>query len=97
MARLLRTPRANEDLLDIWAYVAENSPRAADRLLLRIDEECQLLSENPLLGELVEQYRPGLRRFVVGNYLIFYHALPEGDGIEVFRILHGARDIQSLL
>jgi toxin ParE1/3/4 len=95
MARLLRTPQANEDLLEIWAYVARDSVKAADKLLRRIDEQSQLLAENPLLGELVEEYRPGLRRFVVGNYLIFYHAF--SDGIEVFRILHGARRLEGLL
>jgi len=40
----------------------------------------------------------GLRRFPVtdfGNYLVFY--LPRRDGIEVIRVIHGARDIEVLL
>lgn len=95
MARLLRTPEANEDLLGIWAYVAQDSIEAADRLLRTMDDRCRLLAENPELGERVEQYRPGLRRFTVGNYVVFYHVI-EG-GIEVFRVFHGARDIDRLL
>ncbi len=35
-----------------------------------------------------------LRSFPVGNYLIFY--CPVNKGIEVIRVLHGARDIQNL-
>lgn len=33
---------------------------------------------------------PGLRLFPLGNYLIFY--LPEPEGIQVIRVIHGARD-----
>jgi len=51
--------------------------------------------EEPELGERVDQYQPGLRRFTVGNYVLFYHII-EG-GIEVFRVFHGARDIERLL
>jgi toxin ParE1/3/4 len=94
MAQLLRTPQANRDLLDIWTYVAKDSEAAADRLLQSIDKRCWLLAEHPQLGERVERYRPGLRRLTVGNYLVFYQLI-EG-GIEVFRVLHGARDIDQL-
>jgi toxin ParE1/3/4 len=38
---------------------------------------------------------PGLRSFPVGSYLVFYRVVPEG--IEVARILHGARDLKELL
>lgn len=95
MARLLRTPQADEDLLDIWTHVAQDSVEAADRLLRRIDDRCRLLAENPELGERVARYRPGLRRFTVGNYVVFYHVIK--DGVEVFRVFHDARDIERLL
>jgi plasmid stabilization system protein ParE len=35
MATLRRSPQAHLDLLQIWLYVAERDPRAADRLLDR--------------------------------------------------------------
>jgi len=37
---------------------------------------------------------PELRGFPVGNYLVFYR--PASDGIEIIRVLHGARDIPEL-
>lgn len=37
MGRVLRTERARRDLVDIWTYVAADSPTAADRLGLRVD------------------------------------------------------------
>jgi len=33
----------------------------------------------------------GLRSFVVGQYVVFYR--PSTKGIEIVRVLHGARDI----
>jgi toxin ParE1/3/4 len=35
-----------------------------------------------------------LRSFPVGSHIIFYCSL--SDGIEVIRILHGARDFQDI-
>jgi toxin ParE1/3/4 len=39
--------------------------------------------------------RAGLRSFTVGSYLIIYR--PLADGIEVVRVLHGARDLAKLV
>jgi len=36
----------------------------------------------------------GVQSFPFGRYVIFYHAL--GDAIEIVRVLHGARDIESI-
>ncbi len=95
MARIVRAPLVSEDLLGIWSYIAQNDPVAADQVLARIDEVVHTLASNPLLGELQDHIRPGLRRFVVGAYLIFY--LPLQDGVTVVRILHGARNYGELL
>jgi toxin ParE1/3/4 len=51
-----------------------------------------LLSEFPGLGRPRDELAESLRSFPVGNYVIFY--LPLGDGINVIRVLHGARDIR---
>ncbi len=95
MPRLLRAPQANEDLLAIWDYVAKDNPDAADRLLLKFDEQFKLLAKNLRLGQSADRYRKGLRRFVLGSYHIFY--LPPSDGIEVIRILHMARSLEDLI
>jgi toxin ParE1/3/4 len=94
MARIIRTPQAREDLFSIWDYIAERNARAADALIQRIDETLRTLAANPGIGQRQDQYRPGLRCFSVGVYLIFYLTIT--DGIEVIRVLHGARDIPSL-
>ena len=49
----------------------------------------------PGMGQNREELRPGLRCFVVSPYVVFYR--PVEDTIEVLRILHGSRDVSSLV
>lgn len=95
MARILRTFPARDDLLQIWLYVAEQNVEAADRLIERIDRTVRLLARHPMLGEAVPQYRPDLRRFTVGNYVLYYE--PIESGVRLIRVLHGARKADDLL
>lgn len=90
--RVLRTAEANQDLLEIWVYLAENSLETADRFLEELGEKSQALAEFPGMGRARPELAPGLRSFPVGRYVLFY--LPAAEGIEVVRVLHGARDIQ---
>lgn len=94
MPRILRTPQANDDLFFIWEYVAQRNVAEADTLVRRFDETFRTLASNPGIGQKQDQYRPGLRCFPVGNYIIFY--LTIDDGIEVIRVLHGARNLPTL-
>jgi toxin ParE1/3/4 len=94
MPQVQRTTQANEDLVEIWGYIARDSFRAADRLLETIEEKCQLLAEFPQMGRQRDELAPGLRSFGVGAYLIFYRIIE--DGIEVIRVLHGARHLERI-
>ena len=37
------------------------------------------------------------RSFVVRPYVVFYEPLPDDNGILVWRIIHGARDLPRLI
>ena len=63
-------------------------------MLDRIDATCQLLAQQPLMGQARPELAADLRSFSVGNYVIFF--LPLADGIEVQRVLSGARDVDAL-
>jgi toxin ParE1/3/4 len=95
MARLLRTSQARSDVLDIWEYIARDNPKAADNLVRKLDLMLRRLAEQPGIGAPQEKYRVGLRCFPVGNYLIFYESIPKG--IQVIRVLHGARDWPEII
>ena len=94
MSVIQRTEQSEDDLVDIWIYIAHDNPDAADRLLERIDNKCALLAENPELGRSRPDIAPGFRYFPSGSYLILYRTLE--NGIEVVRVVHGARDLEGL-
>ena len=94
MPRVVRTYPARDDLRQIWLYIAQHNLTAADRLIDKFERTLQSLARHPLIGEAVPQYRPGLRRFTVGNYVLYYE--PIKGGVRVVRVLHGARNIEEL-
>ena len=91
MARVIRSNKARQDLVDILTNARRDSIRAADRLADAIKTRCRLLAQQPMIGRDRSDLAPGLRSVVVDKYLIFYR--PTGNGIEVVRVLHGARNI----
>jgi plasmid stabilization system protein ParE len=44
------TPAAEDDLFEIWAFIASDNPTAADRLESELFRACQRLAEKPDLG-----------------------------------------------
>ena len=85
---------AAEDLKEIWAYVAEHNPEAADSLVKEITRRFAILRDPPHMGREQDRLLVNLRSFAVRNYLIFYQ--PFDGGIEILRVLHGLRDIGSI-
>jgi len=94
MTTIVKRPRAELDLLDIWDYIADESFDRADDFLDRVDRKLQTLARNPGLGRRREELLAGLQSFPVGNYVVFYREIE--NGIDVIRILHGSRDIEDI-
>ena len=94
MARVTRRPLAEADILEIWDYIADDSMEAADRWVDQLDEKFQLIATQPMMGRAREELVPGLRSFPFRRYVIFY--MPIGNGIDVVRVLHGARDVDAV-
>jgi len=85
---------AEEDLKRIWTYIAEFNPHSADKFLREFAKKFQLLADNPLLGRLQDDFIFNLRSFPHKDYTIFY--FPIENGVEIYRVLHGTRNIESL-
>jgi toxin ParE1/3/4 len=85
---------AREDLTGIWEYLAQHNEQTADRITANLLEQCAKLAEHPLMGRAREELVRNMRSFPLGKYLIFYR--PRDEGIEVLRIVHGSRDIDTL-
>ena len=94
MPNVFRAPLAERDLEELWRYIANDNPSAADKLIDMIGEKCRLRVVNPEMGQARPELAPGLRSFSVGNYVVFYR--PIEGGIEVARVVHGARDLDAL-
>lgn len=95
MARVIWSPLAEADLEEIWLYIAQDAPEQADRVVREIANKSSLLGDQPGVGTTRDELLPGLLSFPVGAYLIFYRKRERG--IEVVRVLHGARDIPRIL
>jgi len=94
VSRLRITPRASEDLIEIWSYIAEDSVANADTFIDKLYEATQLLAGNPGLGRHRKELAPQIQSFPFGRYIIFYRVI--ADATEIVRVLHGARDIGSI-
>jgi toxin ParE1/3/4 len=85
---------ARSDLGEIWFYIAQDDPDAADKFIRAVVSRFPRLAEMPQLGRRREELLPRLRSFPVGRYVIFYRPLEKG--VEIARVLHGARDFPPL-
>jgi len=56
-----RTRRAEDDLIDIWTFIAAHNPRAADQVLDDLDGRSCLLAEFPEIGQARPDIAEGLR------------------------------------
>ena len=96
MPKATYTPEARHDLRQITQYIARDNLLAAMTWLDKTHATCDLLATQPAIGQQVTTKQFGeVRRHVVGNYLIYYE--PTSQGVEVVRIVHGARDQGKLL
>ena len=87
MAAFRFSRRAEADLLSIGDYTLRTWGKAqAARYLGELEVCCQTLSDNPALGRLCPEIRPGLRRLEHGKHVVFYRQ--ERGGILVSRSLH---------
>jgi plasmid stabilization system protein ParE len=90
------TPLAARDLDDIWSYLADDNLEVADRVLLALEKAMNKLAKRPGIGHLREDLADRRHRFfLVYSYLIVYR--PETKPLQVLRVVHAARDTQSLL
>jgi toxin ParE1/3/4 len=78
---------AKADLQSIDEYTeATWGIRQADRYLKELEHICTMWAQNPRIGRLWPEKRPGIRRFEHGRHVIFFR---EKDAcILIIRILH---------
>ena len=95
MPQVIYSPEAIQDLQDIDDYIAQDDPIAAKRVHGAIVRQCRVLAQSPNMARARDDLAPGLRGWVVyRRYLIVFR--PIRNGIEIARIVHGARHLPRL-
>jgi toxin ParE1/3/4 len=91
---LIWSKDAENDLFEIWAYLArEASPEIATDQLRAIAEATSILVAWPQSGRARDHIRPGLRSVVASSYVVFYRVV---QVVEIVRVLHQRRDIDAM-
>jgi plasmid stabilization system protein ParE len=95
--RYILAPQAAQDLVEIWSYIkTESSEPTADRVESVIRDRIVFLSGSPNAGhwrrDLTDE---NVKFFSAYSYLIVYR--PNTKPLQVVSILHGRRDVQSIL
>jgi len=85
---------AQEDLLQLYTFMAENNVEAAVRLMRTFQQKFELLAQFPEMGKERNEIVIGWRSFPVGKYIVFYQV--SGDVLEIARVRHGSSDIDNL-
>lgn len=99
MTKVVFSPEARKDLLEIGDYVAFklHNKAAARNLIGKIQTTVLTLQRFPESGTPLDYVGPNIlyRYLICGNYMIFYHL--SDDRACVDRILYGRRDYLSIL
>ena len=95
MKRFELAGRALLDLEEIWVFVAQDSPDAADRLVEEFYSEFRRIAQMPGIGH----RRNDLTTLDVlfrslYSYLIVYQ---DSQPVTVVRVIHGKRDVNRVL
>jgi toxin ParE1/3/4 len=85
---------ARSDLDEIWLYIANDNPDAADKYIRAIVSRFPMLASMPHMGRERPELARSLRSFVVGHHVIFYRQFD--GGVEIARVLDGVRDLPPL-
>ncbi len=91
-------PIAQEDLLSIYDWIAQDSHNRAVKFVDKLDERIGLLETHPKLGR--EPRNPKLREYgyrvlIIEPYLVFY--VIREKMIEIHRVIHGSRNLDDII
>lgn len=92
---------ANQDVDDAIAYyLKEGAPQAALGFVDALEDAYRILGRNPSIGTpryAIELDIPGLRTWALSRFPYVICYAEREDSIDVWRVLHGHRDIPALV
>jgi plasmid stabilization system protein ParE len=95
VSRFVFSRYVQSDLREIRDYIGRDNWESARQLMVQFIGAFRLLAKQPQLGHAREDLLPVLRFWPVGPYLIIY--VVDRRPIEIVAVVHGARDIPSVI
>ena len=90
------SPRAQEDIEEIWNYTADRwGVEQADRYVRSIQAAIETIAGDPRRGRSCDEVRGGYRKFAVGSHMLFFRLV--SDQVDVVRVLHQQMDFERHL
>lgn len=89
-------PLAEADLVELDAYVAEESPDRAREFVLAIKSRIMALADFPDLGRAADDIAPGLRVLAFDRRVTIAYLVTPAT-VEVVRLSYRGRDFDALL
>jgi toxin ParE1/3/4 len=92
-ARVVLSQSFKTDSSEAYAFLADQSPAAASKLVDAINASIALIADFPQAGRVRDDIDGVVRSFRVAGFahLVFYDF--ENDRVTLLRLLHGARDL----
>lgn len=90
--KVVLRPIAENDLVAVYQYIAENSGRdRAGGYIDRIEKACMALADFPFRGTQRDDLHPGLR--ILGfERRVSIAFVVDGESVRILRIFYGGRD-----
>jgi len=96
--RIVRTLDADRDLDSLFDWIARDSGLdRAEAVIRRIDDTISHLAAMPGIGRVRRDLDGGPRAFSVWPWLVIYEPLPRREGIIVWRVVDGRRDLPGIM
>ncbi|MBY5836884.1 type II toxin-antitoxin system RelE/ParE family toxin [Rhizobium leguminosarum] len=87
-------PRAEKDLLDIYAFIAADNSIAAMEFIRRLRQICHGLEDMPERGAPREDFAPGVRILVFERRVTIAYRVVK-DRVQILRLFYAGRNTPS--
>jgi plasmid stabilization system protein ParE len=94
VSRVILSPLAQADLIEIGRHIAEQNAVAARKWVAKLRTTCkETIGTFPNCGAQCDDWLAGMRCFSVGSYVIYFKGR---NPVRILRIVHGSRAQESL-
>ena len=88
------SPEAVEDIDEIAAYIAKDSPHYAKAVVNRLMAASRRLDDQPLRGRVVPELGSRYRERFIHSYRMIYRV--DGDEVLIVAVIHGKRLLENI-